>query len=196
MATPSKRTRITNQTKEDIKKDSKKPGFKIEDAMKKHGLGMSTLYRILKEEPKTQSSRDDAKCVKGVTVPHAELEKRLIQWVVRTEKSGVMVDGNFIKGRAAAIADELHIKDLKFSNGWLVGFKKRHDLLYKKAHGEKKSADSHAAEEWITTEWPKLKQQYKLKDIYNTDETGIFFRGEYDSIMVQLWFCRQMTFSI
>ena len=50
MATPSKRTRITNQTKEDIKKDSKKPGFKIEDAMKKHGLGMSTLYRILKEE--------------------------------------------------------------------------------------------------------------------------------------------------
>ena len=94
MATPSKRTRITNQTKEDIKKDSKKPGFKIEDAMKKHGLGMSTLYRILKEEPKTQSSRDDAKCVKGVTVPHAELEKRLIQWVVRTEKSGVMVDGN------------------------------------------------------------------------------------------------------
>ena len=76
MATPSKRTRITNQTKEDIKKDSKKPGFKIEDAMKKHGLGMSTLYRILKEEPKTQSSRDDAKCVKGVTAPHAELEKR------------------------------------------------------------------------------------------------------------------------
>ena len=86
MATPSKRTRITNQTKEDIKKDSKKPGFKIEDAMKKHGLGMSTLYRILKEEPKTQSSRDDAKCVKGVTVTHAELEKRLVKWIVRTEK--------------------------------------------------------------------------------------------------------------
>ena len=87
MATPSKRTRITNQTKEDIKKDSKKPGFKIEDAMKKHGLGMSTLYRILKEEPKTQSSRDVAKCVKGVTVTHAELEKRLVKWIVRTEKS-------------------------------------------------------------------------------------------------------------
>ena len=54
MATPSKRTRITNQTKEDIKKDSKKPGFKIEDAMKKHGLGMSTLYKILKEDPKPE----------------------------------------------------------------------------------------------------------------------------------------------
>ena len=51
MATPSKRTRITNQTKEDIKKDSKKPGFKIEDAMKMHE------YALFKSIPKKSWKR-------------------------------------------------------------------------------------------------------------------------------------------
>ena len=50
MATPSKRTRLSNKAKLDIVIASKKPGFKYEDIAKQYGLGLSTVYKILKEE--------------------------------------------------------------------------------------------------------------------------------------------------
>ena len=96
IARPSNRSMITNQTRGDIMIASKKPGFKIEGVMKKHGFGMATLCKIPKEDPKAQSSGDDAKCQRGVTGQHAEIKYfsiKLIKWIiVRTEKSEIMLD--------------------------------------------------------------------------------------------------------
>ena len=131
----------------------------------------------MKEDGNFNCKREDVKCLKKMPDSQAELEKRLLRWIISNEKSGVMLDGHFIKACAVAIAEELSV-DLKFSNGWLQGFKARHDLKYRKAHGEKKSADYKAAEEWRDTKWPELKLQYKLEDIYNADETGLFYRGK------------------
>ena len=44
MATPSKRTRLSNKAKLDIVIASKKPGFKSEDIAKQYGLGLSAFY--------------------------------------------------------------------------------------------------------------------------------------------------------
>ena len=155
MSTP-KRNRITYKTRQEIILASKKPGFKIEEAVKQYGLGLSTLYKIVKEDGNFNCKREDVKCLKKMPDSQAELEKRLLRWIISNEKSCVMLDGHFIKARAVAIAEELSV-DLKFSNGWLQGFKARHDLKYRKAHGEKKSADYKAAEEWRDTKWPELK---------------------------------------
>ena len=55
-------------------------------------------------------------------------------------------------------------------------FNYRHDLHYKKCHGEKKSADLDAALEWLEKRWPELREKYDLDDIFNCDETAVFFR--------------------
>ena len=46
------------------------------------------------------------------------------------------------------IAQEMNL-DHNCSVGWLDGFKKRHDLHFKKSHGEKKSADTEAVKVWV-----------------------------------------------
>ena len=30
---------------------------------------------------------------------------------------------------------------------------------------------------WISTEWPKLQKDYEPSEIYNADETGLYFRA-------------------
>ena len=129
MSSTPKRTRRTYKKRQEILLASKKPGFKIEDAAKEYGLGVSTLYKIVKEHEGGHGPREDVKCKRTLPDLQVELEKRLIQWIISTEKRGVMVDGNFIKARAIAIAEELKV-DLKFSNGWIQGFKSRHNLRW------------------------------------------------------------------
>ena len=65
----------------------------------------------------------------------------------------------------------------KFLSGWLERFKERHGISFKKVCGEEKSVDlaSDQMEEWHRTLSVLLKE-YQPDDIYNADETGLFFR--------------------
>ena len=79
------------------------------------------MYNILKEDgkigqcssprDKSRDKSDQTKTNRALPDSQIELEKRLFQWILSTEKSGLLVDGNFIKARAAAIADDLQVID-------------------------------------------------------------------------------------
>ena len=56
-------------------------------------------------------------------------------------------------------------------------------LNFKKAHGEKKDADFVAADTWTSTVLAELLCEYSPRDIYNADETGIYFRAVPDGFM-------------
>ena len=44
-------------------------------------------------------------------------------------------------------------------------------------HGEKASADVYAADDWIESRFPEIKDMWAPRDIFNADETGVFYRG-------------------
>jgi len=50
------------------------------------------------------------------------------------------------------------------------------NLEYCKTHEEAGEADHSAAHQWLLEEWPKLVTEYPLSDIYNADETGLYYR--------------------
>ena len=56
-------------------------------------------------------------------------------------------------------------------------------LNFKKAHGEKKDADFVAADTWTSTVLAELLCEYSLRDIYNADKTGIYFRAVPDGTL-------------
>ena len=93
------------------------------------------------------------------------------------ERQGLLLDAFKIQTQAKKIAQEINFSRVQFTDGWFRGFKKRYDLHHKIAHGEKKSADTLSAEQWVKEVWPVLRALYALGDIYNCDETGLFFRG-------------------
>ena len=81
--------------------------------------------------------------------------------------------------KASDLAKLLGVPDGQFKilSGWLERFKERHGISFKKVCGEEKSVDlaSDQMEEWHRTLSVLLKE-YQPDDIYNADETGLFFR--------------------
>jgi hypothetical protein len=65
----------------------------------------------------------------------------------------------------------LGTEDFKASNGWTDGFKQRHGVL-----GECKSVDSSTVGQWRKEKLLKIIEGYEPKNIYNADETELFFR--------------------
>ena len=61
--------------------------------------------------------------------------------------------------------------DFTPSTGWLARWKNRMGIKFKRAHGEKSSADEAAAENWLMHKLPKLLEEFPETDIFNADET-------------------------
>jgi hypothetical protein len=67
--------------------------------------------------------------------------------------------------------------DFKATDDWLSRWKCRHGIKFKKAHGEKDSADVVGAAEWKSKKIPELLQKFCADDIYSADETGLFYHA-------------------
>lgn len=90
------------------------------------------------------------------------------------------LSGPILKSKAEEIAQKLGKPDFVASDGWLSHWKGRKHRKFKRAHGEKSSADTEEAEEWISTVLSQLLHQYQPEDIYNADETGVYYRATPD----------------
>ena len=71
----------------------------------------------------------------------------------------------------------------KASNGWLEKFKNRHGIVFRALCGESASVDSTTVEEW-KKRLPTLIDSYSTENVYNADETGLFFKLLPDRSMV------------
>ena len=71
------------------------------------------------------------------------------------------------------------IMNLNFdpSSSWVTRWRERNLIVFKRKHGEKQDHDSEAAENWIASVWPKVHERYSASEIYNCDETGLYFRA-------------------
>ena len=62
------------------------------------------------------------------------------------------------------------------SQGWLDRWKARHGIAMKVKCGESLSVDKKATEDWKVLTLKPLLEQYNPCDIYNADETGLFYK--------------------
>lgn len=111
-------------------------------------------------------------------VEHPDLEESLRAWSLQQLGKGNRLTGDLIRGKAAHFQELLGIPEnqrLAFSNGWLDKFKLRIDLKEHRMHGEAGSASVNDVEAAIRR-IQNLTDPYPLCDIYNFDETGLFYR--------------------
>ena len=69
----------------------------------------------------------------------------------------------------------LALTDFKVSNGWLARFKFCHNIGSATLSGERASVDLLTVETW--RERLLITKYFALHDIYNRDETGLFYRA-------------------
>lgn len=98
-------------------------------------------------------------------------------WATAAEERGVVLTGDVLRAKFQQFSDHAGIareNQLKLSNGWLESIKNRLGLRLHVRHGEAGSASP----ETVTAERARLQELlsgYSLGDIFNGDETGLYY---------------------
>lgn len=120
------------------------------------------------------------------TVNFPDLEEALSLLVLQCQHRNVFITYDLIKAQCQRFAEMLKILEgsIEFSNGWLYKFLSRNKLQSFKIHGEAGSVDDDA----IEAAMPALRARiaaFNPEDVYNMDETGLFYRMVPDTTITQ-----------
>ena len=110
---------------------------------------------------------------------HPAVSEMLDLWVSKAMADGILLTGGVLRQKWYTFADLVGVpadERLNLSNGWLTWFKERNGLKEWKRHGEASSSNAKTVEEERKQVQKIIQEQgYGLKDIYNMDETGLFY---------------------
>ena len=81
------------------------------------------------------------------------------------------------------IAEEMGFKDFSCSSGWIHRFKIRHTIVQKHVSGEAASVSEETVASWQEVTLPSLLADFAPEDVFNVDETGLFFKLLPDSTL-------------
>jgi hypothetical protein len=106
------------------------------------------------------------------------LDEKLFEWQQRHQDAGFPITGPLLRLKAIEywrkIPEYAGLPVPLFSDGWLTRFKQRHSLRYHTFHGESASVPTSVHDEMKPIQ--AICDQYQPQDIYNMDETGLYWR--------------------
>lgn len=111
-----------------------------------------------------------------------DIDNLTYEWFCRARAAKIPMSGPLIREKALEVAKSLGATDFKASVGWLDKFKLRHSISWKSVSGEGGSVDDDVVTEW-TGKLKDLCADYDPKNIFNCDETGLFFKALPDKTM-------------
>ena len=115
-----------------------------------------------------------------------DLEAALFEWQQRMVRKNATITGDILRAMGKKFWDQLpQYRDHpppSFSVGWLDGFKKRNSIRRRKRAGESGSVDLEEMENSLIGLRSSL-SLYSLDDIFNMDETGLFWKMSPDSTL-------------
>ena len=149
MATPKKR--ITLSVADKLKMlDRIKAGEPRQKLVAEMGISMRTLEKIVANEAEirdTAATIPDKSRKRKRTGKNEDVESALGSFSAVRNKKQTVTDPMLME-KSKDFAERLG-SDLTPSTGWLARWKNRMGIKFKRAHGEKSSADEAAAENWL-----------------------------------------------
>ncbi|KAH8028347.1 hypothetical protein HPB51_016170 [Rhipicephalus microplus] len=110
------------------------------------------------------------------TGAHPELEQALLIWIREARSNRLPLSGDIVAEKASSLAIMLGIENSALSEGWLIRFKQRHDMVFKSVNGEKAAVNAETCNTWRKNQLRKYLGVYRPEDIFNADETALFYR--------------------
>lgn len=140
-------------------------------------LSKSTVSTIKNNKEKLKGVANlNVSNVKKIRKPvRKDVDGALLKWFSYQRSQGVPISGEILKSKAEELG-RLTDNNFTCSRGWVDRFKKRYDIVAGKIHGEAASVSKENASSWIKDIWPDLRRGYKDADIFNGDETGLFYK--------------------
>ena len=107
------------------------------------------------------------------------MESAVYIWFTQRRATGVPISGPLLCEKALYFNEKLGgSTNFKASPGWLYGFKSRHGNRQLEFQGESLSSDTPSSEQFKKEFLEIISAgRYSQDDIYNADETGIYWRA-------------------
>lgn len=178
----SLKRKITTKSLEEKYKALKdiESGIAEKKVVKKYKIPLNTLFTWVKSKEKISAALENGKSPKTMKRKGAgfdTLDKAIYKWFKNAREQNVPVSGALLKEKAIRFARELQIEDFMGSDGWLDRWKTRHRVTFKMIAGEAKSCTPQMTSSWDETTLPTIISNYRLEDIYNADEFGLFYQA-------------------
>ncbi|KAL3842406.1 hypothetical protein ACJMK2_020441 [Sinanodonta woodiana] len=144
------------------------------------GVSHSVISRILKNKEKIiedwkNNSNPSQKRKRGGKSKY--VEEALLQWFAQARSRHIPINGPLLLEKADQLANGSGLHDFKATKGWLERWKMRNGIQFKRQHGEKQDGIDFGAERWVIDVLPEILKDYQPKDIFNVDETGLYWRA-------------------
>lgn len=159
---------------------SEKEHLSVRKLAEKFSIGKTQAAEIIKNKNNIrlqwQSGSNNNKKRDFLRADGLKIDKVCFDWFSRSRSQNIPISGSLVKAKAQEIAEKSNVANFRASNGWLEKWRKRHAISFKCISGE--SADvSQEDVNQFKIKLPSLLLGYRPEDVYNADETGLFFRA-------------------
>jgi hypothetical protein len=155
-------------------------GMSYRNCASKYNISLGSVGGIIKkkDELRSRSQNNEAtssKRASRVAGDAATIDERVFNWFSAARSNNIPISGPIIQEKALVVASCLGLRDFKASNGWLEAFRRRHNIAFRTLSGESADMDESVLSTWKEN-LPTVLRGYELKDVWNIDETGLFWR--------------------
>lgn len=164
-------------------------GLSFRKLADKYRCSIGSISNILKRKQEylsdyeTNGNKDTKRKLKDDN--GVQIDRLVFEWFSCQRAKNIPISGPILQERARQIAEEIGIPPGQFkgSNGWLEKFRARHSINHRAISGESASVDQSTIDEW-KRRLPSILNQYKDEDVFNVDETGLFYKAMPDRSLV------------
>lgn len=145
------------------------------------GCGRSQIQTIMKQKDEIlqkwhEGMNADVKYLVPRNLVYADVDEHVFGFFNRARSKNMPITGPMLKEEALSFASQNGHDNFQASEGWLSAFLKRHKIKFVALCGEAAEVPEGVVDDF-KARLPLLLQGYKPEDIYNCDESGLYFRG-------------------
>ena len=175
-----KKTYLTLKQKvEVIKMFRKNSRMSQQSLAEQFGCGRTQIASILKDKESLMSQYESnapgSSKIRRVG-EFEEVNTALYKWYVLATSKNIYPGGPELVEKARQIAELLGKSHFKGSNGWLCKWKARYNIRQFAVCGESGEVQGSTVDSW-KERLPEIVSNYTKEDIWNMDETGVFWRA-------------------
>ncbi|GBO40376.1 Tigger transposable element-derived protein 4 [Araneus ventricosus] len=115
---------------------------------------------------------------------YVNINEAVLEWFKTVRAKKIPVSGSMIQHKAKELADALGIENFSASNGWLDRSRIRNNITFRSLSDEAAYLDPGLYEDW-QKRLPLLLAGHDNEDIFNMDETALFFRALPNKSVIQ-----------
>ena len=179
MSKSNKKNALSLATKMELLEAVSKNELSKTEICYKFNVPKSTLSTIIKQKEKIEEayerSRFEPERKLLRTAKYCSMEEATLIWFKQARAMNLPISGSLLGQKAEQLAQQLGT-EFHANSGWLDRFKNRHGLVFKSICGESAAVSEDAVSDWHKTTLQAILREYKPADIFNADETGLFYR--------------------